>query len=272
MSFGARVARPRTPGSSLSPACALPATTMTAVTNARAMEFRFMGSEIDCDIIALMHFQQGNFTLRFSYRLKEGPTPQTASGVKMRPAFPGLVATDSIRQSADAAHPVKGRVPADDRFPVAAGKTGQPVVVLAQASANANQFPVHVRCRVHHTRSQTVDGPFLEVFPRYRRIGKRNRNLTQVDDGSPYPGSGPVLGEKYPGWSMPFGRAFSQKMDQESGVRDHFRPPDRRPRSFNILCRMSGSTFGGGWLSCQSKSSPFDLAGTKTCRRRTLLN
>lgn len=61
------------------------------------------------------------------------------------------------------------------------------------------------------------------------------------------------------------------RADQECGVRDHLRPPERRPRSFSMRPSFSRSTLRGGSFSSRSSNSPQVLAGRWMLRRTTWL-
>jgi len=92
----------------------------------------------------------------------------------------------------------------------------------------------------------------------------------QADDGGADDFTA-VCGQKGPRGTCSPGPLLPDQVDEESRVRDHLRPPDRRPRSLSIRSSTARSTSGGGICSIASNSSPQVSAGLATCLLRTLV-
>ena len=102
-----------------------------------------------------------------------------------------------------------------------------------------------------------------------RREG--NSHLSQADDAGANP-LAPVFGQEGQRCACLSGLMFPDQVDQEGGVRNHLRPPERRPRSLSMRSSTSRLTFGEGVRSMASSNSPQVSAGRLTCRRKTLVN
>ena len=95
---------------------------------------------------------------------------------------------------------------------------------------------------------EAVDRPTAKVGPGLVSPWEGNRDLGQANDAGSYP-FGAVCGQEAPRGPGPAAPMLPHQVDEESRVGYHFRPPERRPRSFSIRFSTSKSTLGGGACS-----------------------
>jgi len=160
-----------------------------------------------------------------------------------------------IGQAPKSRDTVESVVQTNKRFPVIPAKSGNPVIVFPQTVPCADKLSVDVRSRLGNASVQGVNFPVLEVRPGLRRAGENNGDLGHRNNGRPDCLT-PMVGKKGPGRSTLPGPVFVEQVDQKSSVRDHLRPPERRPRPLRTFSSSPGSMFGGGSCLWASKISP----------------